>query len=451
MTQKEIFSHPVGLFVLAATELWERLSYYGLRGILVLYLVHTATIDAMGWGDLSNNMLNNNALNILGWYMMAAYITPIFGGWLADNYLGERNCIFIGGLMMAIGKFIMAIPFIWVGDMAQSILWLGLGVLALGNGLFKPNISSLLGKLYEKNDVRRDAAFTLFYMGINVGAFLGFVVIGWVAAYYNYHTAFIIAGVGMVIGTLIQSIFGKSTLGDLGNEPQNKIVQADKANKNNLSISEKMNVGAIIIISIFAMLFFSIYEQIAGSFMLFTQNNTDLVIGGFSIPPAWVLSVNPAFIIIFAPFTSILLAKNFMKKIDITHKYAFGYGVLCFAFVIASLAALPIDEDPTYKVNIIWPCITFILITIAELCISPVGLSTISNLSPTRLAGLMMGVFFFFLGIGNKLSTELGKFIVGNGQGYSTGFMTTALICLVIGLVIMIFRRYFQALIHATD
>jgi len=448
MHHKEFFSHPTGLFVLAATELWERLSYYGLRGILVLYLVHSATADAMGWQNFSETMLNDNALNILGWYMMAAYITPIFGGWLADNYLGERNCIFIGGLMMAIGKFIMAIPFMMLGDFSQTTLWLGLGILALGNGLFKPNISSLLGKLYEKNDVRRDSAFTLFYMGINIGAFLGFVVIGWVAAYYNYHTAFIVAGIGMIIGTIIQGAFGQKTLGDLGQEPQNKKLKNTSAAHHNFSKSDKMNVGAIIIISIFAMLFFSIYEQISGSFMLFTQNNTDLIIGNFSIPPAWILSVNPAFIILLAPFSSVLLRQKFMKNIDITHKYAFGYIILCCAFLLASLAALPIDDNPEYKVHILWPCITFMLITVAELCISPVGLATVSSLSPIRLAGLMMGCFFFFLGIGNKLSTELGKFIVGNGQGYSTGFFITALICLAIGLIIIIFKHYFQRLMN---
>ena len=223
MLNKQIWGHPTALYVLALTELWERLSYYGLRGILVLYLTHDITANAMGWGSFSQKMLEYNALNILGWYMMAAYITPVLGGWLADRYLGERKCIFIGGLMMAIGKFVIAVPFMMLGEFSQEVLWLGLAILALGNGLFKPNISALVGKLYEQNDIRRDSAFTLFYMGINIGAFFGFILIGWVAAHYNYHTAFIIAGIGMLIGSLIQGFFGKKTLGDLGSTPQHKL------------------------------------------------------------------------------------------------------------------------------------------------------------------------------------------------------------------------------------
>ena len=341
MHTKQFFGHPVALYILAMTELWERLSYYGLRGILVLYLTHSVTAKAMGWGDYSENMLSTNALDILGWYMMTAYITPVVGGWLADRYLGERRCIFIGGLMMAIGKFIMALPFIWLGSFVQETLWLGLGILALGNGLFKPNISSLLGRLYDQNDIRRDSAFTLFYMGINIGAFFGFIVIGWIAATYNYHTAFIIAGIGMLIGSMIQGVFGQKTLGNLGNEPQHKLFILENAVKQKLNKSEKSRILAVFIISIFAMLFFAVYEQISGSFMLFAENNTDLNIAGFIIPPAWLLSVNPAFIIIFSPVMSVLFSKDYMKKIDIGYKYAFGYFVLFIAFVMKPIFSKP--------------------------------------------------------------------------------------------------------------
>jgi POT family proton-dependent oligopeptide transporter len=446
MLYKKEKKHPTALYVLAMTELWERLSYYGLRGILVLYLTHNITAQAMGWEHLSENMLNNNALDILGWYMMAAYITPVLGGWIADRYWGERHCIFVGGMMMAIGKFIMALPFVVVGTLSVEIMWFGLAILALGNGLFKPNISALVGKLYEQNDIRRDSAFTLFYMGINVGAFFGFILMGWIAVHYSYHTAFVIAGIGMLIGSLIQGIFGKKTLGDLGNTPQHKLFDIENAVKQKITRTEKSHILSIFIISIFAMLFFSIYEQIAGSFMLFTKNNTELMVGNFTIPPAWLLSVNPAFIIIFAPFMSILFTKDFMKTIDIGHKYAFAYFVLFLAFSVAAIAALPIETDIHHRVHILWPTAVFILITIAELCISPVGLSTISGLSPIRLAGLMMGMFFFFLGIGNKLSTEIGKLIVGNGQGYFNGFMVTAIVCLCISILILCVRPYWNGL-----
>lgn len=447
--QQEILGHPTGLWTLAATELWERMSYYGLRGILVLYLVQQATAEAMGWGSYPKELLENNALNILGWYMMAAYITPILGGWLADRYLGERICIMIGGIMMAAGKFIMAIPFIYSGGMSHFLLILGLCVLALGNGLFKPNISALVGKLYDKNDVRRDAAFTLFYMGINVGALMGFILIGWIAKAYGYHMAFIIAGIGMLIGSLIQGLLGQKTLGDLGNQAYQKYTQTTEVISQKLTSTEKSHIWAIVMISAFAMIFFMIYEQIAGSFMLFTQNNTDLEVMGFSIPPAWILSVNPAFIILLSPIMSYFLAKDFMKSINITHKYAFGFFILCLAFIVAAIAALPLEAYPDFKVSILWPCAAFILITIAELCISPVGLATVASLSPVRLAGLMMGMLFFFLGIGNKLSAELGKFIVNNGQGYFDGFMITACICLGVSGLILMIKPCFNRLINA--
>ncbi len=448
MQKKYLWGHPIALYILALTELWERLSYYGLRGILILYLTDSTTAKAMGWDDFSENMLNNNALDILGWYMMSAYLTPVFGGWVADRYLGERKCIFIGGFMMAIGKFMLAIPFIWLGTMAQGMLWLSLAILALGNGLFKPNISSLVGKLYEQNDIRRDSAFTLFYMGINIGAFFGFIMMGWVAVHYNYHTAFIIAGIGMVLGSLIQFFFGQKGLGDLGSNPQNKLFNLDIAATQKLSLFEKSNIVAIFIISLLAMLFFSVYEQISGSFLLFVQNNTELTIGNFIIPPSWLLSVNPAFIIIFAPIVSWVLSKNCMKNIDIGHKYAFGYCVLFIAFITAAVASLPIEESHDYRVHILWPIMVFILITLAELCISPVGLSTVSGLSPNRLAGLMMGVFFFFLGIGNKLSTEIGKLIINDGHGYFYGFIVTACVCLVISICIMLLRPYLNHLMR---
>lgn len=451
MQKKEFFGHPTALYILAATELWERLSYYGLKGILILYLTHTATATAMGWDSLSEKMLNNNALDILGWYMMTAYITPLLGGFLADKYLGQRKCIYIGGFLMAIGKFILAIPFMMLGNMSQVILWLGLGVLALGNGLFKPNISALVGKLYEQNDLRRDSAFTLFYMVINLGAFLGYIAIGWIAIHYNYHIAFIAAGIGMLIGLTIQFVFGQKTLGTIGEKPANTFASLDTAVKQKLNKVEKSHVLAILIISTFAMLFFIVYEQIAGSFLLFTRNNTDLTIGSFSIPPTWLLSVNPAFIIMFAPIMSFLLSKNFMKKVDVGYKYAFGYFILFIAFMLAAIAALPIEEDLNYRVHILWPAAVFILITTAELCISPVGLSLVSRLSPARLTGLMMGMFFFFLGIGNKLSTELGKLIVGNGQGYYDGFVATALVCLVISIFMLILRPYLNRLMNAQD
>ncbi len=451
MHDKHLFGHPTGLYVLAITELWERLSYYGLRGILILYLTNSLTAQAMGWDNFSQTMLNNNALDILGWYMMFAYVTPILGGWLADRYLGERHCIVIGGLMMAIGKFIMAIPFIWLGSLTQEALWLGLAILVLGNGLFKPNISALVGKLYAHNDIKRDSAFTLFYMGINVGAFLGFLVISYVAVIYNYQIAFIVAGVGMLIGLAIQFFWGQKTLGDLGRKPHHALFNLDNAVKQKITFSEKSHLFAIMFISIFAMLFFAVYEQISGAFLLFAQNNTDLMIGNFAIPPTWLLSVNPAFIIFLAPIMSFLLAKESMKKIDIGYKYAFGYCMLFVGFCIAAVASLPITENVDYRVHILWPIISLIFITIAELCISPVGLSMVSKISPVRFIGLMLGVFFFCLGIGNKLSTELGKLIVGNGQGYSDGFFATAFVCFIVAIVLLCLRPYLNHLINQKD
>lgn len=209
---RELFGHPAGLYLLFSTELWERFSYYAMRALLVLYLTDTVTSGGLGWSQ-------GEALQLYGIFTGLVFITPIFGGALADNWLGARRAILIGGLIMAAGQFVLAVPPAMSGLDAEMLLYVGLGLLVIGNGLFKPNISTMVGGLYPQGDHRRDGAFTIFYMGINIGALISGIVAGSMAEGYGWNAGFLVAGIGMLLAVAIQLIFAPRHLGDLGVEP----------------------------------------------------------------------------------------------------------------------------------------------------------------------------------------------------------------------------------------
>lgn len=220
--QHQYFGHPRGLFLLFGTELWERFSYYAMRAILVLYLTDTTMNGGLGWST-------KDALDLYGIYTGLVYITPLIGGYLADNYLGQRRSILLGGALMAIGQFTLALPADALGFGALHTFYLGLALLICGNGLFKPNISTMVGDLYNEGDNRRDGAFTIFYMGINLGALLAGVVSGSVTNSFGWKAGFVAAGVGMIISLVMQMSLSQSWLGDIGREPAAK---RDLNNKN---------------------------------------------------------------------------------------------------------------------------------------------------------------------------------------------------------------------------
>ena len=290
--------HPKGLFLLFATEMWERFSYYGMRALLVLSLiagVETAN-PGFGWSQ-------SEALKLYGLFTGFVYFTPLIGGWLADNYLGQRKSVIIGGVLMAIGQFTLAsaIP----GNL--QLFYVGLFILVLGNGFFKPNISTMVGDLYEEGDARRDGAFTIFYMGINAGAFLAPLVCSTLGEdpTYGWRAGYFAAGVGMVLSVIIQLALAKRYLGDIGTVPAAKRSLAASGGKHApLTPDEVDRLRVIFMLFVFVVLFWAAFEQAGGLMNIYAQEKTDRMIGAFEVPAGWFQSLNPLFIVLLAPIFS---------------------------------------------------------------------------------------------------------------------------------------------------
>ena len=276
--------HPKGLYLLFATEMWERFSYYGMRALLVLYLTQSLIQGGLGFSE-------ENATLLYGLFTGFVYITPLLGGWLSDNYLGKRKAITIGGVTMMLGQFCLA---------AQSnlyFLYAGLVLLIVGNGFFKPNISVLVGDLYKPNDSRKDSAFTLFYMGINLGAFFSPLICGYLSINYGYRFGFFAAGLGMLIGQLLFNALGKRFLGELGKSPALSMI-SESGHKVPLSTEERDRTWVIIVLVLFCVFFWAGFEQAGSSMTLYTEKFINRNFFSFQIPTSWFQSVNPFFIVL---------------------------------------------------------------------------------------------------------------------------------------------------------
>ncbi|TMO64219.1 peptide MFS transporter [Pseudoalteromonas aurantia] len=407
----EFLGHPKGLFLLFGTEMWERFGYYGMRAILVLYLVAMTKDGGFGWS-------NADALSLYGTFTMAVYLTPLFGGWLADNVLGQRKAIIIGGILMALGHFIMGIPHSVVAGMQENVFYLGLALLCLGNGLFKPNISTMVGDLYNEGDKRRDGAFTIFYMGINIGGALGPLVAGYVAAVVNWQAGFIAAGVGMVISVIMQMLLSKKYLGDIGVVPAAKLSQAQSATgtKEPLTRIEKDRIKVIFTMSVFSIIFWMGFEQAGGLMNLFANDYTDRMLMGFEIPASWFQSLNSLFIIIFAPLVAMVWLKLDKREPNSPVKFAMALVFLALGFLTMMLALITEGSgEGSLQISMMWLVLFYLFHTLGELCLSPIGLSMVSKLAPLRLASLLMGIWFLCTAIANKIAGFVGSFL-GEGQ-----------------------------------
>jgi POT family proton-dependent oligopeptide transporter len=425
--QGEFLGHPKGLFLLFGTEMWERMSYYGLRGILVLYLTQAATALAMGWDQMSSTELQTNALSYLGTYAFLVYVTPVLGGWLADNKIGQRKAIIIGGIFMMFGQFALGTPHEMIQGFEKHFLWLGLALLIIGNGFFKPNISTMVGDLYEEGDHRRDGAFTIFYMGINLGSIMGYFVVGTIAEKVDYQYGFIAAGIGMLLGVILQLVMSQKVLGDLGREPSAKLSQQKTAGKiKPLTQEERDRVKVILIMSFFTIVFWMGFEQAAGSMNLFAKNQTDLVFFGWEMPASWLQSVNPLFIIILAPFFASMWIKMGDKEPNSTVKFSLAFLFLGLGFLSMVGAALQIGDSATTKAHVLWLVGAYFFHTVGELCLSPIGLSMVTKLAPMRYLSLMMGMWFFFSGVGNYAAAEVGKLVGETGPLQAFGGVVIA-------------------------
>ncbi|MCS6118716.1 peptide MFS transporter [Shewanella baltica] len=429
--QGTMLGHPKGLFLLFTTELWERFSYYAMRAILVLYLVDKVQSDGghgLGWTQAE-------ALSLYGTFTGLVYLTPLIGGWLADNVLGQRKAIYFGGALMAAGQFLLAAPHSWIPGLETTVFYVGLGTLILGNGLFKPNISTMVGDLYEEGDHRRDGAFTIFYMGINLGAALSGFIVAWAYTSFghativdgqevfvnNWQAGFFCAGVGMIFSLIIQFLFAQKYLGDIGRVPaakleKQKAEEKGEVRKEPLTKVERDRIKVIMIMGLFTIIFWAGFEQAGGLMNLFTNEFTDRMVGSFEVPTTWFQSLNAIFIVLFAPVIASIWIRLGKNEPNSPVKFALGLFLLAIGFLFMIGAVMQMGGDASVKSSMWWLVGAYFFHTMGELCLSPIGLSMVTKLAPLRIASLMMGAWFLFVAAANKIGGVVGSFIGHGGE-----------------------------------
>ncbi|NCQ61838.1 MAG: peptide MFS transporter [Myxococcales bacterium] len=426
--QPRFFGHPIGLYVLFFTEMWERFSYYGMRGLLRAYMVYhlASTFGArlyptdspavpeglpsdpyhvIGWDFLhhlptwliSHASVNDFASSMYGGYTALVYATPFFGGIIADRWMGQRKAVYAGGLLMALGHFVMA---------SEQFFLVALGLLILGNGLFKPNISTQVGDLYPPGDQRRDGAFTIFYMGINLGAFISNLICGTLAVTLGWHYGFGAAGVGLCIG-LVMYHFGRKYLA-----PEKPMVEKkqEASTGGKLSRDDWMKVAALIMLCGLNIAFWAVYEQQGNTMQTWADTQTNWpVVFGFAIPPNWFQSFNPLMIFLMAPLLDIMWRWQAKRGKEPTSvgKMAMGATILGLSFLVMAVGAQVVGEG---KGSLFWPFFCTLILTIGELYLSPIGLSLVTKVSPTRIVSMMMGLWLASSFFGNFLSGFIGTF-----------------------------------------
>jgi len=442
------FGHPRGLSTLFFTEMWERFSYYGMRALLTLYMTSKAVDGGLGFSEAYSSA-------IYATYVSSVWYLPLVGGWLADKFLGARRAVLIGGIVIAVGHYSMAID-------SLPTFYAALILIAMGTGLLKPNISTMVGQLYEPEDKRRDAGFSIFYMGINLGAFISPFVTGFLAqsAYFkriiigiglnpakSWHWGFAAAGVGMTLG-VIQYVLGGKRLQDAGKKPTKQVTDRSSTQKLDLVTTVLAVVGALLgagfgyrfdagwisvpfwtvcgyfigylggttrllkgdelkrvlvifILVVFSIIFWMMYEQAGSSMTLFADRLTRNEVFGWAFPSSWWQSVPAIFVIILAPIFAFIWQTMGDRQPSSPAKFAFGLLFAGTAFAVITLAA---SFTGAGRVSPWWLVVVYFIQTMGEMCLSPVGLSTISKLSPVRMVGLMMGVWFLSISIGSYIA-----------------------------------------------
>jgi POT family proton-dependent oligopeptide transporter len=399
------FGHPRGLSTLFFTEMWERFSYYGMRAFLFLYMVTPAAAGGLGFSDA-------NAASIYGTYTGSAWAAAILGGLIADRLLGQYRTVLLGGIIIALGHFTLAFQ-------ALPFFYTGLALIAFGTGCLKPNISTLVGSLYPQGDTRRDAGFSIFYMGINTGAFFGPIIAGYLAQRVNWHIGFACAGVGMTFG-LIQYVVGRARLNEgisrLRQQSRRPAVSAAAGSQtaepasSGFTNDEWKRIGAIVIFFLAAMIFWAGYEQAGSTLNLFADRYTRVTLLGFSFPSSWFQSVPPVLLIILSPIFGWIWVKLGRREPSVPAKFAIGLLFMALAYAILIPAGGMVSSTGG-RVSPLWLLGFYFVAELGELCVSPVGLSAVTKLSPARIVGFMMGVFLLSNAGGNKLAGWAAGFI----------------------------------------
>ena len=445
-TSNTFFGHPVGLRTLFLTEMWERMSYYGMRALLVLYMTGAVTgfNPGLGWSQVESQA-------IYGIYSGMVYFMVVPGGWIADNILGHQKAVLIGALIIALGHFTLAIPI-------EQTFFLGLIFVVLGTGLLKGNISTIVGQLYEGQDDKRDSGYTIFYMSINIGSTLGFLICSYLGEKIGWHWGFGAAGIGMTFG-VIQYIKHRHLLGDAGMHPNEMSDDKRKKLTNYLKVSlvgmfmvigagllgfftidprffaeqfayfltiiaglyfiylflfaglnatERKNLILLFLLFIGAAAFWSGFDQSAGSLNIFARDYTDLSIAGYKIPVGWLQFANPVIVVLFAPIFAGIWAQLARKNLDpsLPIKFAIGLLFMALSFLVMIVAVnIAIEASP---VGMQWLLLTYLFQTWGELALSPIGLSAFSRYGPKRYMGQMFGLWFLASAIGGVLAGLLG-------------------------------------------
>ncbi|MGI6393478.1 MAG: peptide MFS transporter [bacterium] len=423
MNSKKIFGHPAGLFVLFFTELWERFSFYGMKAILVLYMVASIEKGGLGWSNVKG-------LEVYGWYNMLVYVMAIPGGIVADKLLGQRRSVYLGGLLLCAGHLLLAYP-------PETAFFAALGLIVLGVGLLKPNISTMVGELYPDGDSAKAAGFTIFYMGINIGAFFSGIAVGWLAYKYGWHYGFALAGIGMVIGQIVYAS-GQKYLGNAGLK-RKAILEGDskKVIKQRLTPLEKRKVGLVVFSFLIVIVFWAAFEQAGGLMNLYTEEYTARNLFGFEIPTAWFQSLNPLYIMAFAPIVAafwVMLGKRGKEPSALT-KMGLGTAILGIGFLFMVGASIERGGDELAKSSMFWLFMAYFFHTIGELALSPVSLSFITDMAPKRMGSQVMGWYFAVTGVAGYFASKIGMFAQTAGESKVFGLI--AGFTIVFGILLM--------------
>jgi proton-dependent oligopeptide transporter, POT family len=453
-SDRAFFGHPRGLATLFFTEMWERFSYYGMRALLILFMTAAAIDGGLG-------MDAQQAGAIYGLYTAFVYLLALPGGWVADRLIGQRKAVLYGGIIIAAGHFSMAIPAVTGALGELPPFYAGLALIVVGTGLLKPNVSTMVGELYSRDDARRDAGFSLFYMGINIGAFLAPLVTGWLGEQINWHLGFAAAGVGMVFG-VIQYLAGDRHLGTAGLRPNVELEPGAPPSGNasfgllvaalvvvfitmlqlfgvvdlttavglasasgiiivalavayfgymfvagGLDPVERKRLGVIVILFLFSAIFWSGFEQAGSSLNLFARDLTDRTIGGWEMPASWLQSVNSLFIITLAPVFAWFWIWSSRRRVEPSSPAKFAFGLVFLGLGFLVMVGASARAAAGEQVSPMWLVLTYLLHTLGELALSPVGLSTVTKLAPHRMVGQMMGVWFLAIALGNLMAGQV--------------------------------------------
>ncbi len=458
--ERTLFGHPIGLFTLFVTEMWERFSYYGMRAIFTLFMVKALAFD------------KEQASRVYGNYTGLVYLTPLLGGYVADRFWGNRKSIMFGGFLMAVGQFLMfgaGTVYKAQPELAPTLMYAGLGCLIFGNGFFKPNISTMVGQLYPQGDKRVDSAFTIFYMGINLGAFIAPLVCGYLGDTGNaedFRWGFLAAGIGMVLSLVCLAAFGDRTLvsptgGDVGKAPntarQTETAASSEAKASPMSLVvwvgafiglyvlfsktwcegdvigsaiyaltiaapgyiisdpslskiERTRIWVIYIIAFFVIFFWSAFEQAGASLTYFAEEQTNRTVGSTVVPASYFQAINAVAIVLLAPvFVSLwTLLGKLNKEPASPYKQAIGLGLLAVGYWVIAVGVK--DLAPGTKVSMFWLVALYTIHTLGELCLSPIGLSMVNKLAPVKVASLLMGVWFLSTSAANKFAGTLSEY-----------------------------------------